>query len=406
MTMKNLLFPLFLFALLLSSCSTKQERYVVIVSLDGFRWDYCKMYNTPFLDSIAMVGVSGRMRPSYPSKTFPNHYTIATGLVPDHHGIIANRFIDRVSGRQFSLSTPETKYDAYFYHGEPIWVTSQLQGIKAATVYWPGSDVPIKDIYPSVYHKYSDSLLRHEERIQEVVRLLSLPESERPHLVMCYFEEPDHTGHMFDPQSQETSDMIEHLDSLMCQFYCELSKLEIFDDVNFIVTSDHGMTSVSSERMIRLSDYLSPEWIENVDYSIPTMLDAVSEDRDGVMVNYADSIIDRLKNVPHIYVWRRDEVPDSLQFGSNANIGEIIIDSEPGWLVDEKETLYKGAHGFNPFHLDMQVPFFAIGPQFKQSYHKSDIFQNTAIYPLLCRLLNIEPAPVDGHIEEVEDFLR
>ena len=195
--------------------------------------------------------------------------------------------------------------------------------------------------------------------------MLSLPESERPHLVMCYFEEPDHTGHMCDPESQETSDMIEHLDSMMRQFYCELRELDIFENINFIVTSDHGMASVSSERMIRLSDYINPEWIENVDYSIPTMLDAVSVEHDGVLVNYVDSIIDRLKNVPHISVWRRSEVPDSLQFGSNPNIGDIIIDSEPGWLVDEKETKYKGAHGFNPFYSDMQVPFFAIGPQFR-----------------------------------------
>jgi len=387
------------------SCKSHPQHYVVVVSMDGFRADYCNWYNTPFLDSLGSVGVCGQMRPSYPSKTFPNHYTIATGLVPDHHGIIANSFLDRTSGRQFSLNTPETKYDAYFYGGEPLWITAQQQDVNAAAIYWPGSDVPVKGIYPSIYHKYYEKLLSSRERIQEVCRILSLPETERPHLVMCYFEEPDATGHKYGPESRETSARIEQLDSLMRELYEAIMTLPISDQIDFIITSDHGMTALSPERLVRLGDYIDLDWIETIDYSIPTMLDAHKSVVNGVTIDYSDSIIAALSQTPHVSVWRKEDVPDSLQFGSNTNVGEIIVDPELGWIIGEEFKESMGAHGFNPYNSDMQVPFIAKGPQFKKYYKKNEIFQNTSIYPLVCRLLGIKPANVDGRLEDVLDLL-
>lgn len=389
-----------------SCASHDDERYVVVVSMDGFRWDYCQMYNTPFLDSLANAGVCARMRPSYPSKTFPNHYTLATGLVPDHHGIIANRFLDRASGRQFSLSTPETKYDAYFYGGEPIWITAQLQGIKTGNIYWPGADVPVKGILPDIYHKYVGTLLTADERIAETARMLSLPAAERPHLVMCYFEEPDATGHKYSPESPETAQRIAQLDSLMCSFYAMLQQLPIADKIDFIITSDHGMTALSPERLVRLSDYMDMGWVETIDYSIPTVLDARKTLVGGVMVDYTDSILSALQGVPHIDVWRRQEVPDSLQFGTNNNVGEIVVNPALGWIVADELIEGRGAHGFNPFESDMQVPFIAIGPHFHSSYKKSATFQNTCIYPLISYLMQIEPADVDGRLDDVADLLK
>lgn len=134
------------------------RHYTVIVSLDGCRWDYPMMYDTPFLDSLGSRGVSAVMRPSFPSKTFPNHYTLATGLVPDHHGIIANKFYDVASGRTYSISDKATSKDGSFYGGEPIWLTAKRQGVKVGVVYWPGSDVAIKGMYPDYYKDYARSL--------------------------------------------------------------------------------------------------------------------------------------------------------------------------------------------------------------------------------------------------------
>lgn len=386
--------------------SGKTDRYVVVVSMDGFRWDYSLMYQTPFLDKLGEEGVYARMRPSYPSKTFPNHYTIATGLVPDHHGIIANVFVDRATGRKFSLSTPETKFDGYFYGGEPLWVTAKKQGVKSGIVYWPGSDVEIQGMRPDIYHKYQGTLLTYDERIDEVRRMLSLPEAERPHLVMCYFDEPDHTGHHYGPMHPETRSKIESLDSLMCRFYQMLEGLPIASQIDLIITSDHGMAMTSPERLVKLSDYVKPEWIEYVDYSIPVVLDAHKETRNGVTISYADSILFALQNVPHIDAWRREDVPAYLQFGSNANVGEIVVNPDLGWIIDEQYRVTTGCHGYNPFDSDMQVLFRAIGPDFKQHYTKTTLFQNISIYPLVCLLLGLEPAPVDGKLADVEDLLR
>lgn len=413
--MKKFFSSLMIFALVIMSASViaqtknqqlKNDRYVVIVSMDGFRWDYNLMYETPFLDSLAHAGVDARMRPSYPSKTFPNHYTMATGLVPDHHGIVANYFMNRKTGVKFSLSNPETKFDGSFYGGEPIWITAQKQGVNAGIVYWPGSDVEIQGMRPYVYHNYDVDLLPFDERISEVKRILSLPETERPHLVMCYFSEPDATGHKCGPYSPKTRKVVTTMDKMMRELYGVLQDLPFFDKIDFITTSDHGMTRTSSERVIRLSDYVKPEWITDVLYSVPSWVNAKKVVANGVEIDYADSIVDALKDVPHLQAWRRCEIPAYLQFGSNENIGDVVLNTDLGWVVGEKYTESTGTHGYDPFFPDMHVNFRAIGPDFKNGYVKEDIFQNTCIYPLVCHLLGLTPVPVDGCLEDVEDVLK
>lgn len=245
----------------------------VIVSLDGFCWDYPQMYDTPFLDSLGRRGVRAVMRPSFPSKTFPNHYTLATGLVPDHHGIIANKFYDVASGRTFSIGDKVTGKDGSFYGGEPIWLTARRQGVKVGVVYWPGSDVAIRGQYPDYYQDYAKKpLLTFEQRFDEAERLLTLPDSLRPQLVMVYFEEPDYSGHVYGPASHETRRAVEELDSLLSGFYARLRALPGGGDINFIVTSDHGMAPTSPQRIIRLSDYLQPDWCERVLADLPTLI--------------------------------------------------------------------------------------------------------------------------------------
>lgn len=411
--MKKTFFFLFVFTVVMGAAfgqGTKQQpgndRYLVVVSMDGFRWDYNLMYETPFLDSLAQAGVDARMRPSYPSKTFPNHYTIATGLVPDHHGIIANNFTERKTGRRFSLSNPETKFDGAFYGGEPIWITAQKNGINAGIVYWPGSEVELQGIRPYVYHKYDDNLMPFDQRIGEVKRLLTLPEAVRPRLVMVYFSEPDATGHDRGPYAPQTRKAVKTMDKMMRELYGVLQALPIFDQIDFIVTSDHGMTRTSPERVIRLSDYVKPEWIHHVDYSVPSWLDANKVEANGVVLDYTDSIIDALKDVPHLQPWRRSEVPAYLQFGSNENIGDIVLNTDLGWVVGEKYEETTGTHGFDPFFPDMHVNFRAIGPDFKTGYVKEDIFQNINVYSLMCYLLGITPAPNDGCLEAVSDMLN
>ena len=228
-----------------------------------------------------------------------------------------------------------------------------------------------------------------DQRIGEVKRLLTLPEAVRPRLVMVYFSEPDATGHDRGPYAPQTRKAVKTMDKMMRELYGVLQALPIFDQIDFIVTSDHGMTRTSPERVIRLSDYVKPEWIHHVDYSVPSWLDANKVEANGVVLDYTDSIIDALKDVPHLQPWRRSEVPVELKI----------------WRGEKYEET-TGTHGFDPFFPDMHVNFRAIGPDFKTGYVKEDIFQNINVYSLMCHLLGLTPAPNDGCLEAVSDMLN
>ena len=376
------------------------QHYTVVVSLDGFRDDYTRSFSTPFMASLASRGVRATMQPSFPSKTFPNHYTIATGLVPDHHGIIANKFMDKASGVTFALGQ-QTSMDPRFWGGEPIWNTATRQGLKTGVVYWPGSDVAIGGHYPTYYHNYMKKpLLSYAQRLAEVARLLSLPLTDRPRLVMLYFDEPDHTGHSFSPFSKETRRQVEHMDGMLQELYNTLQTLPVSDSVNLIVLSDHGMAPVDAAHQVNISDYVKPEWVERMQVDLPTHI----WPRKGC----EKLLLKALAGMPHVKVWHKAEVPAYLQYGANANIGDIVVNPDCGWLLTERVVVRegtRGTHGFDPTCFDMQVPFRAVGPDFKRGYHKPQVFQNTNVYPLLCHLLGIEPAPCDGCLDQVKDML-
>ena len=390
-----------LFVLILLSASAwcqSHPNYTVIVSLDGFRWDYPVMYNTPHLDQIAARGSSGTMLPSYPASTFPNHYTLATGLVPDHHGIVNNTFWDTQNNRQYSMNNPETRFNPAYYLGEPIWVTAQKQGVKTANMYWVAADIPIKNTFPTYQKLFRQKpQLTFEERIDTVISWLRMPEEARPQLVMLYFEEPDGTGHHFGPRSLETKRKVEYLDSLVGVLMHKISRLPIADRINLIVTSDHGMTEISDERVVNMHQYLKPEWCRVIDGKTPTSVFTKPE--------FRDSVYNSLKNVPHIHVWKKEEIPAELHYGSSDRIGDIVIAPATGWQFAEKGAGLKGAHGYFPQEPDMQVIFRAYGPDFKEGY-RSKGFVNVDIYPLLCYLLHVKPAKNDGQPARIADLIN
>ena len=227
-----------LFLLSLNAANPKKH-YTVIVSLDGFRWDYPAMYRTPNLDRMAADGVKAVMLPSYPASTFPNHYTLATGLVPDHHGIINNTFWDTKNKRQYSMGDSATRNNPEYYLGEPIWITAQKQGIKTGNMYWVGADIAIKNAHPTYYRPWNAKpFLSFEQRIDTVLTWLQKPEEERPGLVMLYFEEPDGSGHHNGPRSSQTGAVVQRMDSLMGVLRKKIEALPFAGDVNLIVTSD------------------------------------------------------------------------------------------------------------------------------------------------------------------------
>ncbi len=367
----------------LQSWAAGRDNYTVIISLDGLRWDYLDTYDVPFMNQLAREGVKAVMQPSFPSKTFPNHYTLATGLTPDHHGIIANTFWDREKGVEFSLGNKVTRADGRYYGGDPVWLTAKHQGVKTATVFWVGSDVAVQGEHPTYWRDYQTEQLDFEGRVDEIIRLLSLPEKDRPHLVMAYFEEPDRSGHNYGPMHRMTRRAMEDLDLLLSKLWARIQLLP-----------------VDPKRFVDIDDVLPKRWYERFCNDYPTLIYASAP-------QYIDSIYNALQSVDHIRAWKRGELPAYLGYGTDKNMGDVVVLPDVGWLfADKPSKKQRGSHGFDHTAADMQVGFRAIGPDFKVGYEKPERFRNVCVYPLLCYLLGVTPSPNDGTLEEVRDLLK
>jgi len=391
----HLLFFTFLLLTTLLHSQTNKDAYVVLVSMDGFRWDYEKQFNLPNLKQIAKEGAHAKsMKPSYPSKTFPNHYSIVTGLYPDHHGIINNVFYDATLNQSFSLSS-NAKNDSRFYGGNPIWNVAEQQGLKTASFFWPGSDLDKRR--PSYYKNY-DSKIPYEARIDTVLKWLQLPEKQRPHLVTLYFDEPDHTGHNFGPLSPENKKMVIKMDSIMGELSRRLDHLAIGKQINLIIVSDHGMTDISNDKKVAVLDYLKPEWLGYKDVINPIMsLQAKT--------GYQDSIAIALKKVPNIKFWKSSEVPKRLHYGTNPRVHDFVIEADKGYSLVSKESIHikGGTHGYDNNEKDMHAIFYAKGPAFKVD-KKVKTFQNVSVYPLIAHILGLKIEEVDGKFSDVKNM--
>jgi predicted AlkP superfamily pyrophosphatase or phosphodiesterase len=385
--------------LLLTSFSYSQsnkDAYVVLVSMDGFRWDYQKQFNLENLKQIAKKGVHAKsMKPSYPSKTFPNHYSIVTGLYPDHHGIINNVFYDAQLNESFSLSS-KAKNDSRFYGGNPIWNVAEQQGVKTASFFWPGSDIDKRN--PGIYKNY-DNKIPYGARIDTVLKWLQLPEKQRPHLVTLYFDEPDHTGHNFGPLSGENKKMVIKMDSIMGELSRRLDQLAIGKEINLIIVSDHGMANISNDKKVAVLDYLKPEWLGYKDVINPIMSIQAKP-------GYQDSIAKALKKAPHIKFWKSTEVPKRLHYGTNPRVHDFVIEAKKGYSLakDKTQNIKGGTHGYDNSEKDMHAIFYAKGPAFKVD-KEVKTFQNVSVYPLIAHILGLHIDKVDGEFSHVKSML-
>jgi predicted AlkP superfamily pyrophosphatase or phosphodiesterase len=387
--------PMLLVLLLLSiSCRRNHSEpatYTVVVSLDGFRWDYPEIYNTPTLDRMAMEGVKAeRMIPSFPTKTFPNHYTLATGLYPDNHGIINNSFYAEELGGIYRMGDRDMVTDPDAYFGEPVWVTAEKQGVRAASYFWVGSEAPVGGTHPSIWKKY-DGSVPYSERIGEVVAWLSLPPSRRPGLVLLYFDEPDASGHEFGPVHPSTGVVVARLDSLLGVLRNEISDLPHGDRVNLIVLSDHGMGEVSPSRYTNLMDYIRDDQMVRIVGGNPVYLvDAT----DGL----EEEIMASLETAPGVSAWLREEIPGHFHYGNSLRFPDILVTADSLWSIgtsDDASRYHGGAHGYDQSFSQMHAIFYAEGPAFKQGY-VHPIFPNVDVYTIICRSLGLRGADTDG----------
>jgi len=398
---KNYLFVLLALCSSLAIAQPGKDQVTVVLSLDGFRWDYPAKTATPTLDMMALNGVKAvSMIPSFPSKTFPNHYTLATGLVPDHHGLVNNAFYDKQLGKSYSVGSKVERFDPAFYGGEPIWVTASKQGVRTASYYWVGSDVAIQGIQPDFWKPYDQSV-PFIERIDTIIKWLSMPLNKRPRLVMAYYHEPDGVGHDFGPDDIRTLKVVHEIDSLVGIFYGRIQQLPNAADINFIVVSDHGMGPISSARNVVLRDYIPEAWPVRIEGGNPNFnLYADS--------SWADSAYNVLKKIKGIEVWKPAEVPAYLNYGSNPRVGDVIVVADSAWSVTlskPRNEYTGGTHGYDIRNTDIHAIFYATGPAFKKKFVQPS-FPNVDVYPLLAYLLGIKPKATDGDLNQVIMMLK
>lgn len=381
--------------------------YTILISLDGFRWDYAKRGITPTLSMISENGVSAiSLQPSFPTKTFPNHYTIVTGLYPQNHGIIANNMYDPYYGEHFSLGNRAAVENSRWYKGEAIWESARKQGIKTASYFWPGSEMDIEYRRPDYFHFY-DHDRPYAERIEGVINWLKLPIAERPKFITLYFDAADTDGHKFGPDSNEINITIMKLDTLLNTLIVNLQEIHLFDSTNIILVSDHGMSKISSDKIINVDEIIGGIEYNNIEYG-PIMFIFPEDDTEHLIYN-------RLKKKENHYrVYLKENLPEHYQLTASHLLSEILIIAKPGWLLinDKVKERYQGRsfdggnHGYDNYHIDMHGIFHAIGPSFKVGYRTGTV-KNIDIYPMLCKILNIKPRQnIDGKLERIQAILR
>jgi predicted AlkP superfamily pyrophosphatase or phosphodiesterase len=409
--MRRLWLPLALACALAGVLPSAQRRpdpepIVILISFDGWRWDYIDRVPAPNLRALASRGVRAtELIPSFPSFTFPNHYTIATGLYPEHHGIVANTMAEPGFPERFTMSA-QTSKDARWWGGEPIWVTAVLQGRRAAAMFWPGTEVAIRGVRPTYWVPFDDEV-PNAERVARSVGWLALPDSRRPAFVSVYFSEVDHAGHDAGPESAELRAAATHLDEALGDLIAGVKRLGLDDRTTIVVVSDHGMTPVADDRRIFLDDYVGLSLVDVVESGSLLQL----APRTGSI----DAIYRQLHGKhPHLTIYRREQLPARFHYRDNARIQPIVGVLDEGWIVTTHEAEARrkpdarprrGAHGYDPRLRSMHGLFVAAGPPIRRGLVVAP-FENIHIYDLLCSVLKLTPARNDGDPAVTRPFLR
>ena len=381
---------------------------VLLVSFDGWRWDYSTKAPVPNLRRLMARGVRAEnLIPSFPSKTFPNRYTMVTGLYPGHHGIVANTIKDPVTGRIFATSKVQEVRDPMWWGGEPIWVAAARAGQLSAAMFWPGSEAPIGGVRPRYWTAY-DGNYPANARIDRVLEWLDLPDQDRPRFLTVYFEDADRAGHEQGPESHAVREAIMRTDGYLGRLLQGLERRGLEDRVNVVVVSDHGMASVSNDRVIVVDDYLSPADGEIVDIN-PTLAVYPKPGKEEAVFRALEKAHPRLK------AYRRAEIPQQWHYRDHPRIPPIMSIADEGWQVLRRSTVdglrnrrlrgAAGQHGYDPVHMSMRAMFVAAGPAFKTGVTVPP-FENVNVYNVLAQALRIAPAPNDGGTEIARQLLR
>lgn len=384
---------------------------VILVSIDGFRADYFELHKPPTLNALANKGVRARwMKPVYPTKTFPAHYSIVTGLYPDNHGLIENNMFDTERGLSFGLANRQAVQDPRWWGGEPIWNTAQKQGQIAAAYFWPGTETAIGGMQPKFWKDY-DGKVPNDTRVDTVLGWLDLPVADRPTMITMYFSDVDDAGHNHGPESPENREAVLRVDANIKRLVDGLAARGILEQVNLIFTSDHGMApykmrnAVVLDEMFDTGDAERVFWVGEFTQIFP---------KPGKEDAIYDAIKAKLPKTANIY--RRSEFPKRFKFGKNKRIAPLVVIPKAGTVITTRERMnraekdgrldaVRGAHGYDNDIVEMRSMFVGHGGQFKRGYVAKP-FEAVDVYELICKILGIEPAKNDGNLKRIKSVLR
>lgn len=398
--------------LILISCDQTQNQNrsfseeinpVLLISFDGFMNEYLERNNTPNFDRFIENGVKAEyLVPVFPTKTFPNHYTIVTGLYAENHGIIANSFPDSRLDARFSYGPINSPNDERWWGGEPIWITAEKQGLTSATFFWPGSEASIDGVQSTKWVQY-DGAVPDKVRIDSVMTWMDPAGFVQADFGSLYFSFVDGIGHDFGPNSTQVDEATMRADSLLGYLFEKIDEHNLSYKLNVIITSDHGMAELSTGRVIFLDDIINLDDVEMIDW---TPVGLIQPDEGSKMKVY--SALKENENNYRVYL--KDELPEHYYFSDHYRIPEIIMIADVGYTIttrsffEETENM-GGTHGFDHEAPEMRTIFIANGPDFKDGEVVKP-FQNIHIYELMCNILGLDPAENDGNLEEVNNLLR
>ena len=396
-----------------SAFSQGKEQYVILISLDGYRYDYTERFQPENITKFINSGTAAEsMFPSFPSKTFPNHYSIATGMKPENHGLVNNSFYEPEKDLVYSMGKREIVEDGYWYGGTPIWVLAEQNGMKAASYFFVGSEAPVQGIRPSYFYNFDNSV-PNLSRISKVFEWLQLPDDERPRLITLYFSDMDNIGHQYGPDNDEQiGKSLERLDRQLGALFEGLKSFDL--DINIFIVSDHGMTNVPKENLINLdhlTEGIAARVVNNgalahLHLEKPSELDEVYSKLSAGGLPIKVSKIKDLEYYKHIDKYR-DRLGDILIL---PHLGYYLASTQGMVNYQTRSARFKtdvfGEHGFSPEYKDMNAIFYAQGPSIKEGLVIPP-FQNIHVYPVICQILGLPiPSDIDGKLDVLLPILK
>lgn len=404
--MKKFLFLLSVVLIVGCTSSYVKDPQLLLISFDGFRADYLSKTDTPNFDKLVKNGVTAEgLIPIFPTKTFPNHYAIATGLYPENNGLIGNSMYDPEMDAKYSMGNREAVENAEWYLGEPIWNTVEKAGKNAGTMFWIGSEAPIQNMRPTHWKSY-DGRIPNEARIDTVLQWMT-SNNKLVDFGTVYFSFVDSEGHRFGPDSDEVIEAIQKADSLVGYLMNELKRVDPEGNINLMIVSDHGMIKVSPDKRIVLDEYINVDEIDIISYSPALMFNV--EERGNKTEFYSALKADQ----NHYKVYSKVDIPERYHLKNNIRTPDFLMVVDEGYTINSKEYFESrgsnypsgGAHGFDNSNIKMEALFVAYGPAFKKGV-KLDRFENIHLYEVMAKILNVEPTPNDGNLNSVKQMLK